>query len=183
MRFLLTGDNFFTKDVTNHLFQQKGQSSGMDLVALNTQRGRDHGLPGYNAWRELCRLPRINSFEELEEVFANPSVARGMRRLYRSVDDIDLFMAGASEKHISDAIVGPTFACIIGEQFRRIKEGDRFWFENGGMPSSFTEKQLKQIRKSSLARVLCDNSNVQLMQPLAMVQAFDWYLIDILHLN
>ena len=37
----------------------------MDLVALNIQRGRDHGLPGYNKFREVCGITRAKTFEEL----------------------------------------------------------------------------------------------------------------------
>jgi peroxidase len=107
----------------------------------------------------------------------NPSVAQAMSRIYRSVEDIDLFIGGVSERHVKGALVGPTFACIIAEQFRRLKKGDRFWFENGGLESSFTDDQLTEIRKSSLARVLCDNSNVRLMQPLAMVQLYQWFVL------
>ncbi len=39
-------DNAFADDVTDHLFEPGGGVGGLDLVALNIQRGRDHGIPG-----------------------------------------------------------------------------------------------------------------------------------------
>ena len=39
-------DDQFVSDVTNHLFEEKRGEGGLDLVALNIQRGRDHGIPG-----------------------------------------------------------------------------------------------------------------------------------------
>lgn len=52
--------------------------------------------------------------------------------------------------------VGPLFRCLLIEQFQRLRDGDRFYYEN---PSSFLPEQLAQIRQSSLARVLCDNGD------------------------
>ena len=61
-----TLDNAITKEVTNHLFEDsKKPFSGMDLISLNIQRARDHGIPGYNEYRSKCNLTRAQSFEDL----------------------------------------------------------------------------------------------------------------------
>ena len=52
--------------------------------------------------------------------------------------DIDLFVGGISERRISDAAFGPTFACINGIQFYHFKFGDRFYFEHGNQAGSFS---------------------------------------------
>lgn len=159
-------DNYVTVELTNHLFQEAGKPFGMDLISLNLQRGRDHGIAGYNSYRALCGLPPARHFDDLLDVIPGPIVER-FKLLYRSVDDIDLFIAGISERSVHDALVGPTFQCIISDQFLRLKRGDRFFYDLEHQPHSFTQVQLDEIRKTSFARLMCDNSHVASTQPLA----------------
>jgi len=86
-----TLDQFVTHEVTNHLFEKKGVPfSGMDLISLNLQRARDHGIPGYNHYRAICNLTRASGFDGLGREVAPPVIER-LRRTYAHVDDIDLF--------------------------------------------------------------------------------------------
>ena len=66
--------------LTQHLFQDaNGTNSnvgnfGMDLMALNVQRGRDHGIPPYHEYRKLCGLPAIRNWRQLSSIVAAPEV-------------------------------------------------------------------------------------------------------------
>lgn len=151
-------DPFLSEDLSGHLFQPPELSFGHDLAAINLQRGREQGLPGYNLFREWCGLPRAESFDQLEPYLTNRT-AFHYSRLYKHVDDIDLWSGGSSERKLPGAAIGPTFACIIARQFSNTRRGDRFWYENPGLPSSFTPSQLREIRKISLAKILCANSD------------------------
>ena len=62
-----------------------------------------------------------------------------LRRMYRSVDDIDFFVGGMSEKPVSSGLLGWTFLCVVGDQFARLKKGDRYFYEFGGQPGSFNK--------------------------------------------
>ncbi|CAG9812565.1 unnamed protein product [Phaedon cochleariae] len=147
-------DEFVCDELTNHLFQPPGMPFGIDLTAINVQRGRDHGLPPYTSWRGPCGLSAVREWRDLEKVFASGTIKR-FRRVYRHVDDVDLFSGGLAEKPVRGGVVGPTFACIIAQQFLNLRKGDRFWYENGKFPSSFTPAQLQQIRKVTFSSILC----------------------------
>ncbi|XP_017485324.1 PREDICTED: peroxidase-like [Rhagoletis zephyria] len=163
-------DSEITTEVTNHLFEKPGDNFGMDLAAINVVRSREMGIPGYNDIREYCGMSRIRHFEDLFGLIDNNTIHRYLG-LYQSVDDIDFWSAGIAEYPLMGAMVGPSFACIISEQFAHIRNGDRFWYENEGWPSQFTPEQLKELRKVKLARLFCDNADdidtVQLYPMLA----------------
>ncbi|XP_047478560.1 LOW QUALITY PROTEIN: chorion peroxidase-like [Penaeus chinensis] len=162
-------DPFITQDLTNHLFQTPRFNFGMDLMSLNIQRGRDHAIATYNDMRQICGLKRANNFQDITDQIPTP-IAQNLARVYKSVDDIDFFVGGISERPVSGGLLGWTFLCVVGDQFARLKKGDRFFYDLGGQPSSFTEAQLQEIRRSSWARIICDNSdNIQAVQPLAFM--------------
>ncbi|XP_023290618.1 uncharacterized protein LOC105700025 isoform X2 [Orussus abietinus] len=151
-----------TSQLTNHLFEDPLANStvpcGLDLVSLNIQRGRDHGLPGYPIWREHCGLGRPTSFSDLNGEL-DPDALEAISKIYNNVDDVDLYTGALAEIVKSDGIIGPTFTCLIADQFRRLQSGDRYWYETSETPQAFTEGQLTEIRRSSLAKFICDCSD------------------------
>ncbi|MBZ3870951.1 Thyroid peroxidase [Sciurus carolinensis] len=144
------------EDLTERLFVL-AQPDVLDLASLNLQRGRDHGLPGYNRWREFCGLPRLETTADLSRAVANRSLVDKLMDLYKHPDNIDVWLGGLAEDLLPRARTGPLFACIIGRQMRALRDGDRFWWENSAV---FTEAQRWELGKHSLPRVLCDNTGL-----------------------
>ena len=78
------------------------------------------------------------------------------------------------KKQSDEVITGPTFSAIISDTFYRLKLGDRFFYDLG--PDNlgtkrFTLNQLNEIRKASIARILCDNTGLDEVQPQAFKKA------------
>ena len=111
-----------------NICQLPTNSVSQDLAALNIQRGRDHGLPGYTAYRRHCQLPEIGDFEELRTAVGSAETREALRQLYGHVAEIDLWVGGILEDAASgDSKLGPLFTCIVVEQMKLLRAGDRFW--------------------------------------------------------
>ncbi|UJR29119.1 hypothetical protein I4U23_010333 [Adineta vaga] len=152
-------DPMFSNVLRNHLFEAEKLDHAVvtkryDLAALNINRGRDHGLPTYNSMRRYCGLRYASSFNDLLDTMDLPVIHR-LASVYSHVDDIDLYVGGISERSVSDGIVGPTFACIIAQQFRDLRRGDRFFYETQNPSIRFTPNQFNEIRHISLSSILC----------------------------
>jgi peroxidase len=150
-------DNFVAEPVTSHLFQAPGSEFGSDLASINIQRGRDHGLPGYPFFRDVCGLSVPGSFNDLFSMFRDNTVPLFQQVGYQSVNDLDLWPAGLSERVI-EGVVGPTFACIIGAQFNRLLYGDRFFYTHTNTVGALTSAQLANIRARNFGGVICNNA-------------------------
>ena len=145
-------DDGFAHSIARKLFVAVGSDDFLDLTALNIQRGRDHGLPGYNAYRKSCGLTEA-TWENLNNIMIT-GVAAKFQAIYQSPDDIDVFAGGISEKHIDNLEVGETFNCILSQQFEALRDGDRFYYENPGL---FSEAQLRSIKNVTMSTILCNN--------------------------
>ncbi|CAH2234436.1 jg6113 [Pararge aegeria aegeria] len=155
-------DPHCSAEITTLLFKSHNPW-GLDLVAMDIQRGRDHGIASYNDYREICGLQRARTFQDLANEISQDRI-NALAALYESVDDIDLFVGGALEHAAPGSVLGHTFQCVVAEQFYRTRVGDRFFYDNSEMPHSFTPEQLKELKKASMARLVCDNSRVRRVQ-------------------
>ena len=144
-------DNQVIDDVRNFLFGPPG-AGGFDLASLNIQRGRDHGLPGYNQVRADYGLPRAASFAVIS---ASPAVQAKLAAVYASPDDVDVWVGGLAEDHVPGALVGPTFFAILRDQFERLRDGDRFWYE-----SYLPQDMVRMVRDQTLARIIRRNTSI-----------------------
>ncbi|XP_026318636.1 peroxidase-like isoform X2 [Hyposmocoma kahamanoa] len=165
-------DQYWDSEMTQYLFRRNNTFGG-DLRATDIQRGRDHGLGSYVNTRAACGLPVPKSFHEMSDYISEENI-QILQSLYESPQDVELVVAGSLERNVPGAQAGPTFLCILTEQFYRTRVGDRYFFENGADTDiAFTPSQLAEIRQSSMARILCDNVNsINFMQPRAFEQIY-----------
>nr|XP_046231744.1 eosinophil peroxidase isoform X2 [Scatophagus argus] len=153
---LNTQDHMMVDALRERLFQFV-QHLALDLGSLNMERGRDHGLAGYNAWRRFCGLSQPRNQAQLAQVLNNSDLARRLLQLYGTPENIDVWLGGVAEPFVRGGRVGPLFSCLIATQFQRIRQGDRLWYENPGV---FTPSQRAALSTASLSRIICDNTGI-----------------------
>ncbi|XP_064163926.1 eosinophil peroxidase-like [Anguilla rostrata] len=154
---LNTQDNMMVEALRDRLFQFTSRLA-LDLGALNMQRSRDHGIPGYNEWRRFCGLSEPQNVEQLAQVMNNTDLAQRLLQLYGTPANIDVWLGGVAEPFVPGGRVGPLFACLIANQFQKIRQGDRLWWQNEGV---FTSRQRASLASVSLARIICDNTGIR----------------------
>ena len=73
------GDTNYGSQVHHRLFEKKddkGRMQRQDILSINVCRAREHGIPGYNAYREFCGLRRAENFEDFADTMSAESITR-----------------------------------------------------------------------------------------------------------
>lgn len=145
-------------DLRNFLFGAPGQG-GMDLVAININRGRDRGLPDYNTVRSDFGLEKLTSFSQLS---SDPLMNQTMEFAYGgNINAIDPWVGMLAENHMPDALFGKTAMTIIEQQFTDLRDGDRFYYE---YDSWLTPDERAWIKQTRLSDVIRRNTPVTVIQ-------------------
>jgi len=165
-----TIDAFIVDDVRNFLFP--AGNGGLDLAAVNIQRGRDHGLPSYNEARRGLGLGGYTSFDQIT---SDAEIAQRFRDIYGTTDGqdnidlVDLWIGGIAEDAYNGGMVGELFNVIISDQFQRLQDGDRFFY--------LTDQDLlnlvPDIGDTRLSDIIVRNTDITTIQDNAFIVAKD----------
>ncbi|CAL1537663.1 unnamed protein product [Lymnaea stagnalis] len=144
-------DGHFVKDFTES-FYGPFEYSRTDLVATQIQRFRDHGLNGLNAIRKAYGLKSLDNWDRLGG--ANGTI----NKLYggQAPDDVDLITGGLLDSFNIGGI-SDLFMEILKEQFIRVRDTDRFWYENDKV---FSIQEIREIESTTFKMILKETTNI-----------------------
>ncbi|KAM5337870.1 dual oxidase 2 isoform 3-T3 [Glossophaga mutica] len=166
-------DRIVVEDLRDY-WPGSGKFSHTDYVASSIQRGRDMGLPSYNQALLALGLKTPKNWSDLNPN-VDPQVLEATAALYnQDLSLLELLPGGLLESHGNP---GPLFSTIVLDQFVRLRDGDRYWFENtkNGL---FSKEEIAEIRNTTLRDVLVAVTSVDssALQP----NVFFWHEVSLL---
>lgn len=153
-------DAFVIDEVRDFLFAEG--NGGLDLAAVNIQRGRDHGLPTYNNMRRGLGLDPVTDFSEIS---SDQGVGEALASVYDSVEDVDLWLGAIAEDAFGEGLVGELLHTMLVDQFTRLRDGDRFFY----LGDSDLLSMFPGIGQTMLSDVIMRNSGIASMSRHAFV--------------
>ncbi|NXX85670.1 DUOX2 oxidase, partial [Urocolius indicus] len=139
-------DNIVVEDLQDYWYGPL-KYSRTDYVASQLQRGRDLGLPTYNQARERFGLEPLQNWSDFGPHLQQQVLEKVAAMYANNTDGLELLPGGMLEADSS------LFSAIILDQFVRLRDGDRFWFENikNGL---FTAEEIRKICNTTFHDVL-----------------------------
>lgn len=137
----------------NHVLRNFHSSWGVvDMVAIDIQRARYNGIPNYQKIRKhyhkvghhidsiygLSDCPaNLESKENIDDplecflhITSDINVASKLKELYKKINKIDPIIGLQAEDKVGGTSFGRTSGNIITDQFKRLRDGDRFFYKN-----------------------------------------------------
>lgn len=162
------------------LRNQIGDRGRFDLPALDIMRARYNSVPRYV---DIRREYHKNSNPLLNNIYGNTDCpaylenqldvedpiecflyilsdlekAEKLRYLYGKVSNIDAIVGLMLEEHDNSSSIGETAANIIVDQFKRLRDGDRFYYEALISQNYFDTWEKNQILNTSMGEILRRN--------------------------
>lgn len=149
-------DTQVIEDVRSFLFANQGEG-GMDLAAINIQRGHDLGIPSYNDLRVLLGLKAAEGFADIT---SDEDLAAQLEEAYGDVSSVDAWVGGLAEDPVNGGMVGETFSTVMVDQFTRVRDGDPMWIGNRGLSSAAYD----EIWSTTLSDVILRNTEIEFFQ-------------------
>ena len=143
--------------VRNFLFGPPGRG-GLDLAAINIERGRERGLDDFNGFRESLGLARITAWTE---AVSDPAALVALDSVYPSVDGVDAWVGMLVEDAMPGKLFGPTVNAAMVRQFTALRDGDRYFYLND---DALSETKRAIITATRLSDVIRRNTDVDIMQ-------------------
>ena len=131
---------------------------GLDLAAINIQRGRDHGLPNYKVARAFYTGNNINNFSQIT---SNPAKAAALQSLYGNVNNIDLWIGLLSEDLLPGKSVGRTMHEMLKVQFEKMRDGDYYFYKNDPFLPNNIKNEMSSVRLSDVIKRNTTLNNLQ----------------------
>ena len=146
-------------DLRNFLITSPFGTAKIDLFSTNIQRGRDHGLCSYQQARDQLLLTDVtfDIFNSANSPAGPGSKGAKTSSLYGSLNNVDLFVGVIGEREIPGSDLGEVGARLLAAQFRKIRNADKFWYENVMAPYP---ELLAEIKATKLADVIMRNTGV-----------------------
>ncbi|RIA89934.1 heme peroxidase [Glomus cerebriforme] len=147
-------DVYFSEFMRSYHTVPGPTTPAVDIAALDIVRSRDHGIPLYNDAREAFGLPRKTSWAQMS---SDPDVQQKLQNTYASVDQVEALMGGLAEDHINGGNYGELISASFVETWTRIRDTDRFWYENKEV-SGFSDDDLSKIHTTRLLDIIKRNT-------------------------
>lgn len=144
--------------IRNFELRTKNIEIKTDWIAMDIMRARERGLPDYNTMRMELGLAPIESFSEIT---SNVTIQNKLKELYSNIYNIDPWVGIIAEDHFPKSMLGETLNILIRDQFSRIRNADRFYFEND---ETLTETEKNIIRNTKMVDILTNNTNIAFIQ-------------------